>query len=93
MERILEQNRIAELVVSRNTLTLGKKIGLFGKIFGCWHKRLSRPFSDKKSSYRACLECGARKQFNAETLKSSGAFYYPPAILFEISQTSGKSPR
>jgi hypothetical protein len=93
MEAILDQNRITEITVSRNAQTLGEKVGLFGKIFGCWHKHLSRPFSDKNTSYRACLECGARKQFNAETLKSSGSFYYPPAVSFEISRTGGKSPR
>ena len=80
MEAILEQNRISELTISRNAHTYGEKIGLFGKIFGCWHKRLSRPFSDRKSSYRACLECGARKHFDADTLKSSGSFYFPPAV-------------
>lgn len=80
MEAILEQNKLTELAVSQSTETFGIKIGLIGKLFGCRHKRLTRPFSDKKSSYRACLECGARKQFDPETLKSSGSFYYPPAI-------------
>ncbi len=93
MQAILEHNKITKLNNTQNVEILGEKIGFFGKIFGCWHKHLSRPFGNKKSSYCACLECGARKQFNAETLKSSGAFYYPPADAFEISQTGGNSPR
>lgn len=93
MEAILEQNRGSELKISRNAESFGDKIGLFGKIFGCWHKKLSRPFSDKKSAYRACLECGARKPFDAVTLKSSGAFYYPPATSFENTQMIRKNPR
>lgn len=85
MQAFLEQNTIAKLAISRNDSTFGSKIGIFGKIFGCWHKKLSRPFSDKKSSYLACLDCGARKPFDAETLKTSRAFYYPPAISMEKS--------
>lgn len=85
MEAVLEQNKIAELKINRNKESFGKKISLFAQLFGCRHKRLSRPFSDQKSSYCACLECGARKPFDAETLKSSGSFYYPPATSFEKS--------
>lgn len=85
MQAVLEQNIISELVSIRTDKTFGDKIGLVGKIFGCWHKELSRPFSDKKSSYRACLHCGARKRFDTENLKTSGPFYYPPAISFKVS--------
>jgi hypothetical protein len=56
----------------------GKKVGLFGKIFGCGHKEISRPFSNGKVGYRTCLECGARKHFDPETLETFGGFYYPP---------------
>lgn len=93
MKAVLEQNIISELTSSRAAAGFGNKIGLFGKVFGCWHKKLSRPFSDKNSAYRACLECGARKPFDAVTLISSGAFYYPPAIAFEITQTNRINPR
>lgn len=62
-------------------VALGTKIGLVGKLFGCWHKRLSRPFTQgtgRKVSYRACLECGARRKFDTDSFKTSGPFYYPP---------------
>jgi hypothetical protein len=56
----------------------GKRIGFLAKLFGCRHRDLSRPFTYGRQSYRACLRCGARRNFNTETLTSSGAFYYPP---------------
>ena len=58
----------------------GEKVGLIAKLFGCGHRNLSRPFGQGKSTYRACLQCGARKRFNPETLETFGGFYYPPAV-------------
>jgi len=81
MQGILEQNIIAESLINRTKGSFGKKIGIVGSLFGCWHKDLSRPFTTKKSSYRACLECGARKEFDPRSLRTSGPFYYPPAVL------------
>ncbi len=56
----------------------GEKVGIFSKIFGCGHQDLSRPFSRGKFGYRVCLRCGARKQFNVETLETFGSFYFAP---------------
>lgn len=58
----------------------GSKIGLTASLFGCWHEKVSRPFSEGKSAYRACLECGARQFFDTETLQTKDKFYYPPII-------------
>lgn len=80
MEAILEQNYIAEMIIDRTDGAFGKKIGIIGKIFGCWHKKMSRPFSNKSGAYRSCLECGARKPFDTKTLRTHGSFYYPPTI-------------
>ncbi len=80
MQSILEQNRIAEAVSDRTDEAFGGKIGLFGKLFGCWHQEISRPFTIGKNSYRACLNCGARKHFDPQTLKTFGSFHYPPAV-------------
>lgn len=86
MQRILDQRHIAETIINRTQGAFGAKIGVFGKMFGCWHKRLSRPFTSVKESYRVCLECGARKHFDAENLKTFGSFHYPPAISLAISE-------
>ena len=83
MQGILEQNAIAASFINRTRGTLGDKIGFVASVFGCWHKRLTRPISDKNMSYRACLDCGARKRFNAEEFKTTGPFYYPPSVRSE----------
>ncbi len=58
----------------------GEKVGLMGKIFGCGHEELSRPFSRKGIGFRECLRCGARRHFDLETLTTVGGFYYPPSV-------------
>lgn len=58
----------------------GNKVGLIAKLFGCWHEDIGRPFVEGKTAYRACLGCGARKQFDPNTLKTFGNFYYPPLV-------------
>lgn len=80
MQAILEQNHISKSITMQPENAFGAKIGLVGKLFGCWHKELSRPFTTSKSSYRTCLHCGARKRFDAQNLKTFGPFYYPPVI-------------
>ncbi len=80
MQGILEQNYNVKTAAALPENEFGAKIGLVGKLFGCWHKRLSRPFTNNKSSYRTCLHCGARKRFDAQNLKTFGPFYYPPTI-------------
>lgn len=83
MQAILEQNLIAAVVNDRTNGSFGKKIGVFGKLFGCWHKELSRPFTNKKRSYRTCLDCGARAEFDTNSFRTLGTFYYPPSVTFD----------
>jgi len=80
MQGVLEQNRIAAALINRTHDAFGQKIGLMASMFGCWHKRLTRPITDRNTSYRACLDCGARKRFSTEEFKTSGPFYYPPSV-------------
>ncbi|HKO97926.1 MAG TPA: hypothetical protein VJU86_13090 [Pyrinomonadaceae bacterium] len=53
-------------------------------IFGCAHKQMSRPFSRHGESYRVCIACGARRQFDNKTWNSGGRFYYKPANTAEL---------
>jgi hypothetical protein len=39
----------------------GKLQHVFESIFGCWHRKLSRPFTLSGWTYEVCLDCG--KQF------------------------------
>lgn len=82
MQAVLDQNRIAEAYITRTNGAFGSKIGIIGKIFGCWHKQISRPFTSRNASYRACLKCGARKHFDAKSLRTSGPFHYPPDVSY-----------
>ena len=61
-----------------DSLVFGKKEGFIAKLFGCSHNNISRPFAQGKTAYRSCLQCGARRQFNPETLETHGSFYLPP---------------
>jgi hypothetical protein len=82
MSTILDQGIIAKSILDQTNGAFGNRIGFIGKLFGCWHKNLSRPFTNQHASYRACLQCGARKKFDTKTLKTSGDFYYPPSVSF-----------
>jgi len=53
------------------------KIGLAASIFGCWHMHLSRPRTSNNSTFRICSKCSARQNWNPQTLKPEGRFYYP----------------
>ena len=82
MQEILQQNLTLERVADRKESSLGREIGILGRIFGCQHNDLGRPFKDLRSSYRACTGCGARKRFDTESFKTLGNFYYPPSAPF-----------
>ncbi|MFV0389586.1 MAG: hypothetical protein ACK5NT_12620 [Pyrinomonadaceae bacterium] len=82
MNKILDQGRIAEAIIDKTNGAFGQRIGILAKLFGCWHKNLSRPFSNRSASYRACLQCGARKRFDSNSLVTSGPFFYPPTVKF-----------
>jgi hypothetical protein len=49
------------------------------RVFGCWHREMSRPFTLREHSYRVCLECGAHRQFDPQAWEMTGPFYYEQA--------------
>jgi hypothetical protein len=50
--------------------------GWWTRLFGCWHKEMSRPFTDQGQTFRSCVDCGARRQFNLRRWEMQGDFYY-----------------
>jgi len=54
----------------------GGGIGWITRLLGCWHKEMSRPFSNKGQAYRTCLNCGASRKFNVGRWEMQGRFYY-----------------
>ncbi len=81
MQAVLENKQLWEKEKIRKK---EKAVSFFTGIFGCWHKELSRPFTTSNNSYRVCLNCGARRHFNAETLETYGQFYFPLEALSVI---------
>jgi hypothetical protein len=55
---------------------VAKITGMMGRVFGCWHMEMSRPFSHQGQAYRMCMDCGAQRQFNLGNWKMQGAYYY-----------------
>lgn len=47
----------------------------FARVFGCWHMEMSRPFTREGQTFRTCLHCGARRQFDLRTWETRGGFY------------------
>lgn len=75
-QNVADKSRSAANKIDSNVF--GRKMGLIAKLFGCWHYDLSRPFVQGKTAYRSCLQCGARKLFDPETLQTHGSFHFPP---------------
>jgi hypothetical protein len=54
------------------------------RLFGCWHKKMSPPFTHEGDTYRTCMNCGARRQFNVGRGKMTGAYYHTsPSALYK----------
>ena len=47
------------------------------RLFGCWHLKMSLPFTRGADTYRTCVTCGARRRFDLDQWTSVGGFYYP----------------
>jgi len=43
---------------------------------GCWHLEMGRPITASGETYRACVNCGARRCFDEETWKTKGPYYF-----------------
>jgi hypothetical protein len=87
MANALLSNKLLSLVNKKgkqaseiDPVVFGRKMNLVSKLFGCWHGNISRPFAEGKTAYRSCLRCGARKQFNPETLETKRHYYFPPNV-------------
>jgi hypothetical protein len=57
------------------------------RVFGCWHSEMSRPFTHDGESYRTCLECGARRNFDSSRWEMVGAYYYDAPKSQRTSRT------
>ena len=58
--------------------TVGEKIEKFlTRAFGCRHRQMRLPFTRGNSTYRTCVVCGARRDFDLGQGMTVGPYYYP----------------
>ena len=79
----IQENRIFSPIPQTGMLELGNPLTegvnyLFNRVVNCWHVKLSRPFTHGRETYRVCLRCGMRREFDIQTWKSVGRFYASP---------------
>ncbi len=81
VQKLIQKN--GEQTKDSNSFSQGRKVSLMAKLFGCRHRNIGRPFTNGETAYRTCLNCGARRQFNTDTMETHGNFYFPPVIKAE----------
>jgi len=64
-----------------------------GNALGCPHKEMSRPFSRQGETYRVCINCGARRNFDRQTWKQTGPYYFRPATTADLMERKLSSVR
>ena len=74
VQAIIENHyKVVQINASSQNTGVG---GWFTRLFGFRHKEMSRPLSIQGQTYRTCLDCGARRQFNVGRWEMQGDFYY-----------------
>jgi hypothetical protein len=72
-ELAMSKRQFGQVTALQATDTISNWIA---RMFGCWHREMSRPFSQKGRAYRVCLSCGAQRRFDLGNWKMRGNFYY-----------------
>ena len=75
MEGVVERPNLETWPFESGRLAQIKKI--VKRVFGCWHLKLSLPFTRGDETYQTCISCGARRRFDLDQWTSMGGFYYP----------------
>ena len=58
---------------------------LVSKVWSCWHRRMSRPFTRDGETYRVCLRCGVHRRFDLEQWETKGSYYHDKAVTEPVS--------
>lgn len=66
---------------------------VFSRIFVCWHRKMSRPFTRDGESYRVCLRCGKHRQFDVGEWKTKGVYYNDDAVLNSTTTSLRRAKR
>lgn len=65
---------------------------LVSKLWSCWHRHMSRPFTRDGETYRVCLRCGVQRRFDLEAWKTKGAYYRDKRVAPSASSQSSAAP-
>ena len=67
----------------------GRFKAAYARIFGCWHREMSRPITRQRHTYRVCLDCGAHRTFDTEQWKMVGPYFceIPPQTEDQVRET------
>ena len=74
MEAVLQETRVDQAGFTDRINRVNK---VFNRLFGCWHRRMSLPFTRGNETYRTCVDCGARRRFDLEQWNMVGGYYRP----------------
>jgi len=66
---------------------------LIPPFFICWHRKMSRPFTRDGETYRVCLRCGIRREFDLKQWQTKGSYYRPANRPNQTEPTPGSKPR
>ena len=75
MEAIVERSSLEPWPYQSGRLAPVRNIA--NRVFGCWHLKVSLPFTRGDETYQTCISCGARRRFDPDQWTSVGSFYYP----------------
>lgn len=84
---------------ARHRINLRQVIGwllgpfrLISKLWSCWHRHMSRPFTRDGETYRVCLRCGIHRRFDLEAWKTKGAYYRERRVAPTASSQNAAVP-
>jgi hypothetical protein len=66
---------------------------LIPPFFFCWHRRMSRPFTRDGETYRVCLRCGIRREFDIKQWQTKGSYYRPTNRQMQNEPFPAPKPR
>jgi hypothetical protein len=55
----------------------GDRVGIFARVFGCRHSRMSMPVTTANITYQYCASCGIRRKYDPLSFKPERTYYYP----------------
>lgn len=66
---------------------------LIPPFFICWHRKMSRPFTRDGETYRVCLRCGIRRQFDLKQWRTKGGYYHAGNRRDQTEPSQAPKPR